>query len=418
MLDFCDAPYRFFPARPSLIMMSLCRWVNARWSLPGPNHRIRHLLIDGATDSVKAIEKRGERILYVPNHSTHSDPQVMTEVQRRLGTPSCFMAAYDVFLRGRINGWVMQRAGAFSVDREGSDRKSMAEALKWLNAGRFGLTIFPEGNVYMTNDRVTPFLEGAAFLALKAQKDLGDGRPIHVVPVSIKLSHISDVRQQVRERLGALAALAGEPHDDGNDPVEELVRIGRDLLGKNLRQRGYLRPDEDITEGHLVEVLRTSVDRIASGLETKIGLEPKNPDDLTDRLRKIRAAIHQIRSDPEKEAEHRVAASWADEAILAMRILGYANPYVTEKSTLDRFAETVEKLHEDSFGRWERPFGLRDAMVSLGEPINLAAWLRDSAEAGKSRQAVNGLTRTIEDTVQSGLDAINAGNDREGAKPF
>ncbi len=418
MLDFCDAPYRFFPARPSLLMMALCRWVNSRWVLHGPNHRIREIEIEGAIDAVREIEKRGERLLFAPNHSTHSDPQVMTEVQRRMGTPSCYMAAYDVFLRGRVNGWVMQRAGAFSVDREGSDRKSMAEALKWLNSGRFGLTIFPEGNVYMTNDRVTPFLEGAAFLALKAQKDLGDERPIHVVPVSIKLSHITDVRPLVRERLADLAELTGEAHDPEAESVGELTRIGRDLLGKNLRQRGYLKPDEDISEGHLTEVLRDSVDRVAAGLEAKMGLEPKNPDDLTDRLRKIRATIHQIRSDPAKEAEHRVAAGWADEAILAMRILGYANPYVVEKPTLDRFAETVEKLHEDLFGRWERPFGPRDALVRIGEPINLATWLREANEGGRVRRAVNGLTRGIEDSVQSGLDAINARNAREGAKPF
>lgn len=418
MLDFCDAPYRFFPARPSMIIMSLCRWVNARWGLPGPNHRIRHLEIGGAIDAIREIERRGERVVFTPNHSTHSDPQVMTEVQRRLGAPSCYMAAYDVFLRSRLTGWVMQRAGAFSVDREGSDRKSMAEALKWLTSGRFSLTIFPEGNVYMTNDRVTPFLEGAAFLALKAQKDLGDTRPIHVVPVSIKLSHLTDIRPRVREKLAALADLTTDPHDHQADPVAELTRIGRDLLGKNLRQRGYLRPDEDISEGHLTEVLRDSVARVAVGLESKMGLTPKDPADLTDRLRKIRAAIHQIRSDPEKEAEHRVAAGWADEAILAMRILGYANPYVVENPTLDRFAETVEKLSEDVFGRWDRPLGPRDALVRLGPPIDLSAYLRDAAAGGKSRQAVNGLTRAMEDTVQSGLDALNENNTREGSRPF
>ncbi len=418
MLDFSDAPYQFFPARPSVFIMSLCRWVNARWGLPGPNHRIRHCEIEGAVDAVREIERRGERVIFAPNHSTHSDPQVMTEVQRRLGTPSCYMAAYDVFLRGRVTGWVMQRAGAFSVDREGSDRKSMAEALKWLTSGRFSLTIFPEGNVYMTNDRVTPFLEGAAFLALKAQKDLGHARPIHVVPVSIKLSHLTDIRPRVREKLSSLARLTGENFDPDAAPVAELTRIGRELLGKNLRQRGYLRPDEDISEGHLTEVLRDSVARVATGLESKMGLAPKDPDDLTDRLRKIRAAIHQIRSDPEKEAEHRVAAGWADEAILAMRILGYANPYVVENPTLDRFAETVEKLHEDIFGRWDRPVGPRDALVRLGDPIHLADWLRDTSEGGKSRKAVTHLTRAMEDAVQQGLDTINEKNSREGARPF
>ncbi|MCB1061913.1 MAG: 1-acyl-sn-glycerol-3-phosphate acyltransferase [Verrucomicrobiae bacterium] len=417
MLDFCDAPYQFFPARPSVFMMGLCQLVNSRWGMPGRNHRIRKLEITGAAEAVREIEARGERILFTPNHSTHSDPQIITEVHRQLGVTSCYMAAYDVFLRSKLNAWVMQRAGAFSVDREGSDRKSMAEAVKVIKAGRFALTIFPEGNVYLQNDRVTPFLEGAAFLALKAQKELGDSRPVNVVPVAIKLSHIVDVRAEVKKKLALLAESSGEQFDENSDPVAELLRIGRHILAKNLRQRGYLSPDEDLSEGHLTEVLRDSVDRIASGLETKMSLTPKDPEDLTDRLRKIRAAIHQIRTDPDKEVEHRVATSWADEAILAVRILGYGNPYVALNPTLDRFAETVEKLSEDLHGRWDPPFSPRDAIVHVGDPINLAKWLEESA-AAKSRQAVSELSRAMEAGVQSGLDAISATNTREGAKPF
>lgn len=417
MLDFCDAPYRFFPARPSPPLMALCQFVNARWGLPGRNHRVRSLEITGATEAVRAIEARGERLLFTPNHATHSDPQVMSEVQRRLGVSSCYMAAYDVFLRSRINAWVMQRAGAFSVDREGSDRKSMAEAIKVIKAGRFALTIFPEGNVYLQNDRVTPFLEGAAFLALKSQKELGEGRPIHVVPVSIKLSHVSDVRPEVCKKLSLLAETGGARFQPDADPVAELMRIGRHLLAKNLRQRGFLTPGEDLSDGQLTEVLHESVDRVATGLETKMNLSPGDPADLADRLRKIRGAIHQIRIDPEKETEHRVAAGWADEAILAVRILGYSNPYVALDPTLDRVAETVEKLSEDLHGRWDPPFAERDAIVHLGEPINLADGLGDS-EGGKSRRAVGDLNRAMESGVQAGLDAINASNHREGAKPF
>lgn len=418
MLDFCDAPYQFFPARPSVAVMALCRFCNARFGLPGRNHRIRQTRLSGATEAVRAIEERGERILYVPNHSTHSDPQLMTEAHRQLGTPSCFMAAYDVFLRGKFHAWVMQRAGAFSVDREGSDRKAMAEALSVLKAGRFALTIFPEGNVYMMNDRVTPFLEGAAFLALKAQKELGAGRPIHVVPVSIKVTHVTDVRPAVKAKLGSLAATSGETFDPEADPVGELTRIGRHLLAKNLRQRGFIGRQENLGAAHLTEALRDGADRIVSGLEDKMDLTPKPGDDLTTRVRKIRAEIHQIRTDPARETEHRVASSWADEAILALRILGYGNPYLALNPTLDRFSETVEKLSEDLLGRWDLPVAPRDALIRIGEPIHLPRWVEENEKGGKSRQSVNALTAAMEAAVQAGLDAINAENTREGSRPI
>ncbi|MFV1994281.1 MAG: 1-acyl-sn-glycerol-3-phosphate acyltransferase [Verrucomicrobiales bacterium] len=74
---------------------------------------------------------------------------------------SCFMAAYDVFERHRFQGWVMQRCGAFSVDRDGADAQSMRAALKVLVDGFRALTIFPVGNVHFRNDRVGEFLEGA-----------------------------------------------------------------------------------------------------------------------------------------------------------------------------------------------------------------------------------------------------------------
>ena len=71
-------------------------------------------------------------------------------------------------------------------------------------------------------------------------------------------------------------------------------------------------------------------------------LSIKADDELTSRVRKIRSAIHQVLSDPEQTIDHDVAAGWAKEAILAMRILNYRNPYTVEQPTLDRFAETVQ----------------------------------------------------------------------------
>ena len=84
----------------------------------------------------------------------------------------------------------MQRHGAFSIDREGSDKQSMKEAIRILKEGEYAMTIFPEGNVYLNNDRVTPFMEGAAFVSMRAQKELGSDAPIYAVPVSFKMTYI------------------------------------------------------------------------------------------------------------------------------------------------------------------------------------------------------------------------------------
>ncbi|NNE92148.1 MAG: 1-acyl-sn-glycerol-3-phosphate acyltransferase [Verrucomicrobiales bacterium] len=416
MLDFSDAPYQFFPATPSRFCMALGKFVNRRLILPGKNHRISEIDLGGEVESFRELSREKKRLLIVANHPTHSDPQVMTEIHRRLGISSCFMAAYDVFLRGKRTALLMQKMGCFSIDREGSDRKSMAEATRILKEGEFPLTIFPEGNVYLTNDRVTPFLDGASFLSLKCQKDLGEDGEIFAVPVSFKYSHLTDVRPEIRVQLDEVAAAVGTEFDHQADPVTELKRIGRELLIKNLRQRGFIDPGEITHETEsMTALLVSSVEKILIGLEKKIDLTEGTGSDATDRIRKIRSAIHQILSDPEKEIDHRVATTWADEAILAFRILQYAAPYVVEKPTVDRFTETVERLREDLSGKWQAPTGPRIASVRIGEAVSLKEVLSNSA---KLRDGVTDLSRRLETAVQAGVDESNRHLETVGTEPF
>ena len=144
----------------------------------------------------------------------------------QLSMPVSFMAAYDIFLQSKLNAWCMQRAGCFSVDREGSDRKSMKEALRILKEGERGLIIFPEGNVYLTNDKVTPFLDGPAFLGMKAQKDLGGDHPILAIPVSLKVTHVSDSSGKIVDLFRTLASEVDEEYADTADHGFEIKRLG------------------------------------------------------------------------------------------------------------------------------------------------------------------------------------------------
>ena len=189
MLDFADLPYQFVPPKPSPLLISLTQLIVGKLALPGRRHLVKDLEIRGSAP-LRAACSKGTRFVLLPNHSTHSDPQVMLEVSRHLGIRPSFMAAYDVFTRSRIQGWYMQRTGAFSVDREGSDRKSMKCATDIVVAGKYPLILFPEGNVYFSNDQVAPFAEGASYIALRAQKAVGTDQPVYAVPVSLKFTYL------------------------------------------------------------------------------------------------------------------------------------------------------------------------------------------------------------------------------------
>ena len=163
----------------------------------------------------------GDRLVFLPNHSTHADAAIFLESLRQTGQTSLMMAAYDVFLRGRVHRFTMQRMGAFAVDRDGSCPKPMKQALATLDRGKHGLTIFPEGNVYLTNARITPFMDGAAFIALKAQqallKDEAKSGRILAVPVSIKVTHLTNARMRITlrfEPLGEQLVVTADFHDE------------------------------------------------------------------------------------------------------------------------------------------------------------------------------------------------------------
>jgi hypothetical protein len=92
--------------------------------------------------------------------------------------------------------------------------------------------------------------------------------------------------------------------------------------------------------------------------------------------------------------------------MMAFKIASYLGDYVHTKPTLDRFAETVEKLAEDVFSEMPQPLGRRHAYVRLGTPIDLSEYL-DGA-GGKRRDVVQLVTQKCQDAVQAGLEALNA----------
>ena len=143
------------------------------------------------------------------------------------------------FFRGRLDGWVMQRLGTFSVDREGTDRQAMDQAARTLARGKFPLTLFPEGNVYLENDRVTPFHDGAAFLATRAAKQLAErGKRLVVVPVSIKATHLTDPQGALVEAIRRMARTLDVKLTPEQTALSALWAIGQAGVRRNLKHRG------------------------------------------------------------------------------------------------------------------------------------------------------------------------------------
>ena len=163
-------------------------------------------LVDVKIENVEVIQeavKANQGVLITPNHSTHADPYAMNEVSYLANMPFYFMATWNIFdVQGKIGQWILQKHGVFSVDREGTDRKAMEIAQDILKNKKHRLVIFPEGEVYHCNDRVTPFREGAAALSVFAARK--SERPIVAIPCAMKYRYTKDPTPELLELISVL----------------------------------------------------------------------------------------------------------------------------------------------------------------------------------------------------------------------
>lgn len=414
MLHFSDEPYRFFEPKPNRLVMGCAAAVN-RWRILPRQLRITRVEAVWP-EAVRQAQRQGLRLLFVPNHPSHSDSQTLFEVFRRAGIWSMFMAAYDAFVSRRRRAWLLRRLGVFSVDRESSDKRALNQAIRTLVEGQHPLTIFPEGNVHLQNDEVTPFHEGAFYIAWKALQQLQKTEPqadILICPVSLKFTHLTDCREAISERLQRVAEAAGTRLHTASSPVEEVRRIGAAALFKTLRQRGITIAEDPLLP--LPELIRRAAEPLVESLEGKIGLSSSPGESLVERIRRIRREVHRIRIDASRAADHEVAAAWANEAMTALRIVSYTGHYL-DHPTLDRVAETAEKLDEDTFSEMGTAYADRCGYVRVAEPIGLSGFLGRSPL--KPKEAIQELTRLCETRVQSGIDRVNAENPHPGGEPY
>jgi 1-acyl-sn-glycerol-3-phosphate acyltransferase len=141
--------------------------------------------------ALQDLQKSGSGILITPNHSTHYDSTCLYAATERIGVLCHFLTAWQVFgMSPRWQQWSYQRHGCFSIDRENTDVRAFKQATELLHQGPSPLVIFPEGDIHHVGDRLMPFRDGAAAIALLAAKK--SPRPIHALPCAIKFRYLDD----------------------------------------------------------------------------------------------------------------------------------------------------------------------------------------------------------------------------------
>ena len=387
MLRFTQQPYEFKAARPNRLVYHLAMVANRFFILPGQKHRVKSMDVSGCDRLKKWIDDPDVRLVFVANHSTHSDVEILMEAQRRCGVWGAFMAAHEVFSRNALQSWVMQRVGAFSVNRENVDRQSIKEGVRVGKDKRHCLSLFPEGNVAFTNEKVHAFLDGASFLALKTQRALGDEAKVFVVPTAIRLTHTQDIRsllkQQLRLLIEGLAEDGYVVEVDQHAPFyQQIEMVGYTILCRGLKRRDSQLPCDLATwRTDPDAALHQVAEAILSQLEGEMGIETHEaPGDHGERTRMVRSQLAKWRmaEGSGEDRDQECICQLDDQSILLLRVQTYAAGYLRDCPSLDRCSETLEKLREDFEEVLIRPVSDRHAHVHFGEPIEIAGkGLRD-----------------------------------------
>lgn len=313
----------------------------------------------------------GDGMLICPNHSYTGDGCVVMHLVRKIPRTTCIMAAWHVFRgHGGIDGWLLQRQGLFSVDREGCDRRAIRTAIELLAAGK-GLVIFPEGEIYHLNERLTPLREGVAFLAASAQRDLekaGSGAHVWLIPAAIRYRFLGNIEKKVEQRVSQIERRLLVRPKPGMTLPQRIISLGEVLL--TIKEKEHLGRSHE-TEGDLPTRITRLVEHLLARQEqTHLG-KSNSTETAPVRVKLLRRRL--LDAACSEDIRDAAAIPQAREALadvhLALQLFSYPGDYIASNPSPARMAETLEKFEEDMDGVEAKPMGWRTARLILGEPI-------------------------------------------------
>ena len=204
-------PPRWWSPKINPRWVRIWRLVRLREQLAG--QRLVHVEVNGV-EHVQAATARGDGVLITPNHASHADCFSLYGASDALRMPFYVMVAWQVFQRSNwLRQLVMRHHGCFSIDREGMDMTAIRQAREVLQAGPYPLVIFPEGEVYHVNDRVTPFRDGPAAIALMAAKK--SPHRVVCIPCAMKYRYVQDPTPELLALMDKLErAMYWKPRPD------------------------------------------------------------------------------------------------------------------------------------------------------------------------------------------------------------
>ncbi len=336
-------------------------------------------------------------ILLTPNHSRDEDPFVMGFLSRAVHSPFFILASWHLFMQGRFHAFILRRAGAFSIYREGIDRTAVNTSVEILESAAHPLVIFPEGIVSRTNQHLNELLEGTALIARSAAKKRAKLEPpkkVVVHPIAIHYQVQGNIEPEMHAMLDQIEARLTWRKQRNLPLVERIYKTGSALLA--LKELEYLGESKN---GDVGPRLAALIDSILAPLESQ-WVNGNREGSVPTRVKRLRSAIlpDMTKNEIDDAERHRRWTQLAD-LYLAQQLFHYPPDYVRSNPSPMRILETVERFEED----------LTDAVTVHGE-LHATITVGEAIEVSPSRKARGSddpLMSQIESQLKSMLGIEN-----------
>jgi hypothetical protein len=256
-----------------------------------------------------------------------------------------------------LDAFAIQKMGGFSVNREGTDRKSLETAIDILAKAERPLVLFPEGATNRTNDLLKPLLDGVAFIARSAARRRAKTRGGQVVmhPIGIKYICESDITDWADAQLARIEQRVGWQKPMDQSILQRTIRLAEGLLA--LKEVQYF---GETKCGDLSSRRDNLIAHLLSCTEQRLAMEPKDPE-VRGRVRAIRSDImSKYFATHVDSAERMRLRNDAAAAELAQDLVSYPDCYLQADQVTDtRIVETIQRMQETFFGTADCSIPLR-----------------------------------------------------------
>lgn len=391
-------PYKFIPPRRGVFWPTLLRPFQPRLLRSHGVVKVEYRGLDRLRSSVAA----GHGIMLAPNHCRPCDPFVVAGLGYEVGRPVHIMASAHLFMQGRFQRFLLRRAGAFSIYREGMDREALKCAIQIVAEAKRPLVLFPEGVISRHNDQLNPLMEGTAMIARSAAKQraaAGGGRVV-VHPVAVRYVFDGDIAATVGPMLADIEQRLTWKTQSGLPLVERIIKIGAALLA--LKETEFLGAPQT---GDLSGRIQRLIDHLLCPIEEQ-WIKGRRETGVIARVKALRSAlVPDLVAGSLTEAETEKRWDLLARLYLAQQLAFYPAGYFRPEPTPERILETVERFEEDMTDKVRTVSPIR-ALVDVGEAIEVNS---ERVRGADGDPLMLGIQASMEAMLASSLADLHPG---------